>query len=183
MIMKRSNQKQRNFFGVCRNCKTKWSCCHETTPPITEKRREKIESYMKEKKISVESAFVTEEYVYPKLDSEGYCFFQDRKTRKCLIHSVKPETCVAGPITFDMNTQTGKIEWFVKMEKICPLAGHVYQDKTLLGRHVQIAKKEISRLVNELDRNALKAILKKDEPETVKIGEDDMDRRILQKIK
>jgi Fe-S-cluster containining protein len=181
--MKRNNQRQRNFFSVCRNCKTKWSCCHETTPPITEKRRGKIESYLKEKKISIENAFVTEEYVYPKLDSEGYCVFQDRKTRKCLIHSVKPETCVAGPITFDMNTRTNKIEWFVKMEKICALAGHVYQDKALLGGHVQISKNEISRLVNELDRNELKAILKKDEPETVKIGEDDIDRRILQKIK
>ena len=183
MTKTRKSARQQNFFDVCSHCKTNWSCCHETTPPITEKRREEIEFYMKETKTNIENTFVTEEYVFPKLDSEGYCVFHDKKTKKCLIHSVKPETCVAGPITFDINTRTGKIEWFVKMEKICPLAGRVYRDNALLGMHLQSAKKEIMKLLNELDSGSLMAILKKDEPETVKIDEDELDTCVLRKIK
>ena len=109
------------------------------------------------------------DYVFPRLDKGGYCVFHDTKTRKCIIHPVKPETCVAGPITFDINKKTGKIEWFIKMQKICPLAGRVFEDKTLLKSHVEAAKREIKRLVDELDSKALDAILQKDEPETFKI--------------
>jgi Fe-S-cluster containining protein len=178
-----SNKRQQNFFDVCSRCRTDWSCCHETTPPITEKRKKTIESYLKERKIRAKDAFVNEEYVFPKLNPDGYCIFHDKETRKCLIHSVKPETCVAGPITFDINTKTNKIEWFVKMEKICPLAGRVYQDKALLKKHIESAKRELRRLMNELDSQALKAILKKDEPETFKIAENEIDKRILVKLR
>jgi len=178
-----SNKRQRNFFDVCSHCRTDWSCCHETTPPITEKRKKTIESYLKEKKIRVKNAFVNEEYVFPKLNPDGYCIFHDKETRKCVIHSVKPETCVAGPITFDINTKTKRIEWFVKMEKICPLAERVYQDKALLKKHIESAKRELRRLMNELDSQALKAILKKDEPETFKIAENEIDKRILVKLR
>ena len=65
--------------------------------------------------------------------------------------------------------KTGKIEWFIKMQKICPLAGLVFEDKTLLKSHIESAKREIRRLADELDSKALDAILKKDEPETFKI--------------
>ena len=37
------------------------------------------------------------------------------------------------------------------MQKICPLAGRVFEDKTLLKSHVKAAKREIKRLVDELD--------------------------------
>lgn len=95
---------------------------------------------------------------------------------------MKPETCVAGPITFDVNTKTEKIEWFIKMERICQLAGRVYEDKAVLQRHVESAKKEISRLVDQLDSEALRAVLRKEEPETFKIGEDKMGKSALNKL-
>jgi Fe-S-cluster containining protein len=122
------------------------------------------------------------DYVFPRLATDGYCVFHDKKTKKCLIHPVKPETCVAGPITFEIRAQTSKIEWFIKTYKICPLAGRVYKDKTLLQKHVESAKKEIFRLVDELDSEALRAILKRDEPETFKIGEDDVGSNLLDKL-
>jgi Fe-S-cluster containining protein len=115
---------------------------------------------------------VEEEYVFPNETDEGFCIFHDKSTRKCRIHSVKPETCVAGPITFDINKKTGKIEWFIKMDKICGLAGIVYRDEGLLCAHLENAKRELLRLVDELGCEELRAILKKDEPETFKIGED-----------
>jgi hypothetical protein len=95
---------------------------------------------------------------------------------------VKPETCVAGPITFDINRKTKKIEWHVKMEQICQLAGTVYGNKKALEQHLRSAKKEILTLVRELGAASLKAILKKDEPETFKIGEDTIEEEILDKL-
>ncbi|MEM4704579.1 MAG: YkgJ family cysteine cluster protein [Candidatus Bathyarchaeia archaeon] len=171
MTQKRGKTRQTNFFDVCRTCQS-YSCCFGTLPPITAKRRRIIEDYLRKEGIMVEDAFVEEEYVFPRVKADGYCVFHDARTRKCLIHPVKPETCVAGPVTFDINKNTGKLEWFIKFEKICQLAGVVYRDKILLENHLKAAKKEIQTLVKELSARELKAILCKDEPETFKIGED-----------
>jgi Fe-S-cluster containining protein len=172
MPCKSGSERQSNFFDVCSKCRTNYDCCHGTRPPITKERRRIIEEYLKREKIPIVDAFVEEEYTYPRENVEGYCVFHDMKTRKCMIHIVKPETCVAGPITFDINKKTGKIDWHIKKETICPLAATVYKDKKMLQKHLESAKKEITELVNALDSEALKAILKKDEPETFKIDED-----------
>ena len=179
MSSRTESKRQTDFFNTCSRCKTAWSCCHETTPPVTDKRRKIIEGYLSANKISVEKPFVEAEYVFPRLTPDGYCVFHDKKTKKCLIHPVKPETCVAGPITFDIKAEASKIEWFIKMDAICCLAGHVYSDKVILQRHVDSAKKEIFKLVSELDSEALRAILKKEEPETFKIGEDNLGKCAL----
>ncbi|MDH7563616.1 MAG: YkgJ family cysteine cluster protein [Candidatus Bathyarchaeota archaeon] len=176
-------KRQEEFFDVCSRCKTGYSCCNDTTPPVTEERRRIIESYLKEKRVSIKDPFAKKEYVFPRLIEGGYCVFHDKKTRKCIIHSVKPETCVAGPITFDINIRSGKIEWFIKREKICQLAGIVLRDKERLEKHWSVAKEELLRLVKELDGKALAEILKKDEPETFKIGEDCLDEGVLSKLK
>jgi hypothetical protein len=182
MFHKKEGKRQSNFFNVCSKCKTNYSCCHETTPPVTSKRRKIIEAYLKAEEMPIKDPFEETEYVFPKLDADGYCIFHDRKTRKCLIHPVKPETCVVGPITFDINVKTGKIEWFVKMEKACQLAGTVYRDEELRRKHLESAKKEILRLVRELNSEALKAILKKEEPETFKIDEENIGKETLEKL-
>lgn len=131
-----------------------------------------IEAYLKREKIPVTDAFARTEYVFPRENPEGYCAFYNAKTAKCLVHPVKPETCVAGPITFDINKQSSNVEWYIKMERICPLAGIIYGNRQMLQKHLASAKKEIFRLVNGLDPEELEAILKKEEPETFKIGED-----------
>jgi Fe-S-cluster containining protein len=177
MLNKRANKRQSDFFDVCSNCRTSYSCCNDTTPPITFERRKIIETYLRENKISFGNPFHCAGYVFPRLMSDGYCVFHDKKTRKCVIHPVKPETCVAGPITFDINAKTGKIEWFIKMEKVCQLAGVVYEDKNLLRKHLESAKKELMRLVTQLGIEELKVVLKKDEPETFKIGEEILEKR------
>lgn len=179
--MQTPKDRQNNFFDTCSCCRTNYSCCHETTPPVTHERRKIIEAYLKDEKIRIENPFIEEGYVFPRLDVDGFCIFHDKKTRRCLIHPVKPETCVAGPITFDINIRTGQIEWFIKMEKICRLARVVFEDKRLLEEHIRSAKKEILRLVGQLDSKELRAILLKDEPETFKIGGDNVDREILER--
>jgi hypothetical protein len=179
----KKDTRQNNFFKVCGKCKTSYSCCFGTRPPISRERRETIKKYLYERRIPVEEPFVKEDYVYPKENKNGYCIFHDPETKKCLIHPAKPETCVAGPITFDIDARKGRIEWYVKTETICPLAAVVHGNKKLLQKHLQAAKKEISRLVMELDSQELRAILKKEEPETFKIDEDGVEKEVLDKLR
>jgi len=178
--MSAKSERQNNFFDVCRNCRS--SCCRNARPPISSKRKKIIEKYVEKQKVPVENPFVQKVYIFLKENAEGYCVFYDKKTKKCLIHPVKPETCVAGPITFDINMQNQKIEWYLKMEKICHLAGVLYKNGEILTKHLKSAKKEIFRLVRELDPEALKAILTIEEPETFKIDEGNVGKRILDKL-
>ncbi len=139
--------------------------------------------FLKNRGLSAKNAFAEHEYVYPRVKADGYCIFHNIKTRECNIHPVKPETCVAGPITFDVNTESGKIELHIKMKKICLLAGVVYKDKALLRQHLKPAKQEILKLLNELSSKELKAILKKEEPETFKIAEEPAEKSVLIKMR
>ena len=172
--------RQNDFFNVCGNCKI--SCCQSARPPITNERKKIIERFLMRQNFPAEDFFKHEAYMFPREDTEGYCIFYDKKTRRCKIHPVKPETCVAGPITFDVNLKTGKVEWYLKMENICPLAGAMFRNKETLQKHLETAKREIHRLLRELDAEALKAILKIEEPDTFKIGEEPAEKEVLCKL-
>ena len=172
-----TTRKENDFFNICAQCKT--GCCQTARPPLTSKRRKIIETHLKKQKIPLENPFNQTNYTFPREDKEGYCIFYDKKTKKCLVHPVKPETCAAGPVTFDINTKTQKIEWHLKKETTCPLAGRLYQDEERLRKHLELAKKEIRKLVRELDAEALRAILKIEEPETFKIDEESVEEDVL----
>jgi len=171
---------QSNFFQVCNECKL--CCCQNARPPVTRKRKKILENYLSAQGLRIEKPFNNTTYTFVGETNEGFCIFFDNKTRKCLVHLVKPETCVAGPVTFDINLQTGKIEWFLKSESICPVAGILYKDKEALKKHLSSAKKELQTLVHELNVEALCTLLKIEEPETFKIGEDSLSPEILEKI-
>jgi len=175
-----NTSRQNNFFQVCSKCRLK--CCKDAKPPVTRKRRKIIENYLAAQGLRIEKAFAYTTYTFVRETGEGFCVFFDEENGNCLVHLVKPETCVAGPITFDINLQTGKIEWFLKSESICPLAGILYKDKGALEKHLSSARKELQTLVHELEAKALCAILKIEEPETFKIGEDSLSPEILEKI-
>jgi len=177
----REQLRQANFFHVCENCPI--SCCVGARPPVTPKRKMIIENYLKATGLAIENAFEKKNmYTFPRETEGDKCVFLDKNSKKCRIHLVKPETCVAGPITFDINLKTGKIEWFLKMEKICPLAGGLYGKKSELQSHLESARRELLKLVHDLDAEALRAILKIEEPDTFKIGEDDLDPEVLVKL-
>jgi len=173
--------RQSNFFDVCGNCPI--VCCNGARPPLTSKRKKVIQNFLKANGIRVPNPFEDRGYAFPRETEGGYCVFLDKTTKKCRIHTVKPETCVAGPITFDINLATGKVEWFLKIEKICPLAGALYRDKEASERHLKSAKREILGLVRNLDTESLRAILTIEEPDTFKIGEDILDSEIIAKLK
>jgi len=174
--------RQANFFNVCENCPI--SCCAGARPPVTSKRKMTIKNYLKAKGLTIENAFDEKGvYTFPRETEANQCVFLDKNTKKCRIHQVKPETCVAGPVTFDINLKTGKIEWFLKTEKICPLARELYRNKSELQSHLKSARRELLKLVHDLDAEALQAILKIEEPDTFKIGEEDLNPEVLTKLK
>ncbi|NWF86628.1 YkgJ family cysteine cluster protein [Candidatus Bathyarchaeota archaeon] len=174
------SERQNNFFNVCKDCKD--SCCRNARPPINSKRKKIIETYLKKHKIPIKNPFVQASYVFLREDAEGYCIFYDKTTMKCLVHPVKPETCVAGPVTFDINMPHQKIGWFLKKEKICALAGMLYKNEGNLEKHLTSAKKEILNLLHGLNSEDLSAILKIEEPETFKIDEDKIDDNVANKL-
>jgi Fe-S-cluster containining protein len=163
--------RQADFFNLCENCPK--CCCIEARPPVSSKRETKINNYVKASGLAIENAFEKKNgYTFPRETEGNLCLFLDKNTRKCRIHPVKPETCVAGPITFDINLRTGKIEWFLKTAKICPLAGTLCRNRSELQGHLESARRELLTLVRDLDADALHAILKIEEPDTFKIGEE-----------
>ena len=174
------SRRSNNSLNTCVQCKL--GCCQGVRPPLTYKRREIIKAYLREHNISVRDPFARTGYTFPREDNEGYCLFYDRNTKKCRIHEVKPETCVAGPVTFDINTRTQKIEWHLKKETICALARGLSEDKQQLGNHLALAKREILELVKELDADDLRSILKIEEPETFKIEEETVEKDVLSKL-
>lgn len=178
--MSAKDERQANFFAVCKHCQD--SCCRNARPPISSKRKKTILEYLRENKIPIKNPFVHTAYTFPREDAEGYCLFYNKAAKKCLIHPVKPETCVAGPVTFGINVPNRTIEWYLKKERICALAGVLFKNEALLEKHFELAKKEILDLVRELDSTALKAILKIEEPETFKIDENIIDSSVVDKL-
>ncbi len=168
-------------FDVCGQCKI--CCCQDAKPPLSEKRKKIINEYLKKQKISIKEPFVKEGYSYPAVDMQLFCGFFNKKTGKCAVHEVKPETCIAGPITFDVNFSTKKIGWFLKKSEICAYAATLYADKEAFKKHFDIAKEKITQLVCELDPEEIRTIMKIDEPQTFKIGEDDLPLEVAKKLK
>ena len=167
-------------FDVC--CECKLSCCQDAKPPITTKRKRIIEEYLTKQEIFLEHPFVQANYLFPAIDEKGFCVFYDEQTKKCLVHVVKPETCKAGPVTFDINRRTQKVEWFLKTAALCSFAEKLHQDDKQFKAHFKVAKMEILRLIRGLDAEALRAILRIDEPQTFKIGENALPKEVIVKL-
>jgi Fe-S-cluster containining protein len=167
-------------FDVCGECKS--VCCQDAKPPLTEKRQKIVKAYLEEQKISINQPFTKEQYSYPTVDAHLYCRLFNKETKKCFVHPVKPETCRAGPITFDINFKTKKLEYFLKKAKICALASVLYENPAMFKVHFEAAKLEIKQLVEQLSADELRAIVKIDEPDTFKVGEDDLSLDVIRKL-
>ncbi len=165
---------------VCWNCGL--GCCQDAKPPLTKERMWSIEEYLSSLGKVADNIFVYSEYEFPSVDANNFCTFYDKTTKLCRIHAVKPETCRAGPITFDINRSTRKVEWFLKSRELCLFAGKLYDTPEKFKEHLEIAKKELMRLICDLDSESLCAILKIDEPQTFKIGEDPLPKGVLMKL-
>jgi len=171
-----------NSFHICYTCTLKQSCCRETKPPITRKRRKIIERYLNKNNIGITNPFEKTDYVFPKIQVDGFCIFFHRKSKKCLVHEVKPETCIAGPITFDINFQTRIIEWYIKSPKICPLVNQLNDNIEEMETRLKLAKNALKNFFRDVEMEDLRSILEIEEPDTVKIDEEPLDEDIFEKL-
>lgn len=178
--MNQDNKGVTYSFDVCSCCKE--SCCQDARPPLTEKRRKIITEYLSKQKVNIKNPFTKAGYSYPSVDDLLLCCFLDKKTGKCMVHSVKPETCRAGPVTFDVDFCRVKIQWFLKKGEICTYAATLYADKEAFKKHFDDAKEQLTRLICEVDLEELRTIMKIDEPQTFKIGEDDLPAEVVRKL-
>jgi Fe-S-cluster containining protein len=167
-------------YDVCSECKI--ICCQDAKPPLSESRKKIIKSYLEKQKISADNPFTKENYSYPSVDKQLLCVFNSKETKRCIIHQVKPETCRAGPITFDINFKTKKVQYFLKKSEICAYAGELYKNKTAFQDHYEVAKKEILCLIQELSATELRELNKIDEPQTFKVGEEDLPAEVIKKL-
>jgi uncharacterized protein len=167
-------------YDVCIDCKN--ICCQDAKPPVSESRIKIIKEYLQKQKVKVETPFTKKNYSYLSVDETLLCKFNNKETQKCIIHSVKPETCRAGPITFDINFKTKKVGYFLKKSEICAYAGELYKSKSAFKDHFEVAKEEIMRLIKELDADELRVLMKIEEPETFKVGEDALPFEVVKKL-
>jgi Fe-S-cluster containining protein len=102
-----------------------------------------------------------------KVKENGVCILSEQG--KCRIHSVKPETCRAGPFTFDVLGDV--IVIFLKYERICPLVTLLKEIPEAYQQQYTMAVKSITNLVSNLTSDEIDAICCIDEPDTEKVSE------------
>lgn len=154
------------FSSICSSCGG--LCCKDARPPLTEM-REKILVAAGLSRDDVEFAG----YRRIKARDNGYCVLFENG--RCKLHQVKPETCVAGPFTFDIRN--GKLEIYLKRESICPLAGYLLRNSEAYDKMLEVAIPRILDLIDGLNAEELDVILKIEEPETFKVMEIDLNDR------
>lgn len=117
-------------------------------------------------------------YAFPRETPKGSCIFFDIVQRICRIHPVKPETCQAGPITFDLDTEQKRVIWYLKSSADCLLAADLRRQPEVLSSYLSTAKTALRQLICTLEFSALQELLLIEEPTVVKIGEDPFPRKM-----
>lgn len=146
--------------AICNRCGG--LCCREVRPPLSRDRIDEI--------LSAGHSFGAIEYRgYPCLAvaEDGMCVMFDGG--RCRIHGIKPETCRAGPFTFDMDD--GVLEIWLKQEHICPLAGLLREEPEAYARLFAVARDELVRLARSLPPGELEVVCRIPEPDTDKVAE------------
>jgi len=92
---------------------------------------------------------------------------------RCRIHAIKPETCMAGPFTFDVTDHTLRI--FLKRESLCPLVPYLKMDEDAYKNQFQMAVRSLTALVRSLPAPELEVISNIPEPETDLVAEIPLD--------
>jgi Fe-S-cluster containining protein len=137
-------------------------CCNDAHPPVSGPRYQLLVAQG-----MPGDSFEWRGYCAVRTRGDGTCVFYNGS--KCSIHTIKPETCRAGPFTFDVKGDM--IEIFLKNETICPVAGMLKEVPEAYKHQFDIAKKNITRLVASLTDEELDAICRIEEPYTGKVAE------------
>jgi hypothetical protein len=102
-----------------------------------------------------------------RLRQDGFCvLFRDGK---CSIHDIKPETCVAGPFTFDIEGDMLQI--FLKRESICPMVRFLRANRKAYDALFETSVEKIMDLIRSVPEEEMAQILQIDEPQTDLVAE------------
>ncbi|HQJ62769.1 MAG TPA: YkgJ family cysteine cluster protein [Methanothrix soehngenii] len=147
---------------ACDDCHLAGGCCFEARPPLSQKR---IDILM-ENGVSADAIeFVG--YKRLRLRQDGFCvLFRDGK---CSIHDIKPETCVAGPFTFDIEGDMLQI--FLKRESICPMVRFLRANRKAYDALFETSVEKIMDLIRSVPEEEMAQILQIDEPQTDLVAE------------
>jgi uncharacterized protein len=146
--------------AICFHCGGR--CCNDAHPPLSE------HCYHRLVREGVpEDSFEWRGYHAVRAREDGTCIFCNGN--RCSIHRIKPETCRAGPFTFDVKGNI--IEIFIKYETVCPVVRLLMDVPEAYEYQIALAKKSITHLVANLRDEELDAIGRIDEPETEKVAE------------
>jgi Fe-S-cluster containining protein len=148
------------FSRICEDCGGR--CCYEAHPPLTNDRIRLIEQDR-----SWKEALEWKGYQRFRTRDDGYCIMLNHT--RCMINGSKPETCRAGPFTFDV--EDGKLALYLKKESICPLVRKLKACPPAYHEQYDLAIRELVRLVTALPPEELREILRIEEPETEKVAE------------
>lgn len=145
---------------ICMRCGG--HCCVNAHPPVSRSCAERL----------LASGISPDQFEYTgykrlKVKENGVCILSEQGV--CRIHSVKPETCRAGPFTFDVKGDI--IEIFLKYERICPLVKLLKEIPEAYQQQYDLAVKSITNLVSNLTPGEISAICCIDEPDTEKVSE------------
>ncbi|VVB72128.1 Putative zinc- or iron-chelating domain protein [uncultured archaeon] len=142
---------------ACSECHLEGGCCFEARPPLSQERIE----ILQKNGVSPES-FEFAGYKRLRLRQDGFCVLF--RNGKCSIHTIKPETCVAGPFTFDISGDFLQI--FIKRESICPMVRFLKANRKVYDALFEAAVQCIIDLVAAVPPDEMAEIIKIDEPET-----------------
>ena len=147
---------------ACDDCHLAGGCCFEARPPLSQKR---IDILM-ENGVNPDAVEFAG-YKRLRLGPDGFCvlFFDG----KCSIHDIKPETCVAGPFTFDINGDMLQI--FLKRESICPMVRFLRTNRKAYDALFETSVEKIMDLIRSVPEEEMAQILQIDEPETDLVAE------------
>ncbi|MHC1686419.1 MAG: YkgJ family cysteine cluster protein [Methanothrix sp.] len=150
---------------ACGECHLAGGCCFEARPPLSQERIDILTANGVDL-----NAVEFNGYKRLKLRQDGFCIlFRDGK---CSIHSFKPETCVAGPFTFDIVNN--KLQIFLKQETICPMVRFLKADRKAYDSLFEVSVQKIMDLVAAIPPEEMAEILKIEEPETDLVAEIDL---------
>jgi len=145
-------------------------CCDGAHPPISNDRYWQLVSAGISK-----SCFEYEGYLRLRTHKDDTCILM--KNNKCTCHTIKPETCRAGPFTFDVTEKSIRI--FLKHPSICPLVTLLREDTEMYHDQFDHATDHIGTLVAGLSNEEITAINAIDEPDTDLVAEIPMERNRL----
>jgi Fe-S-cluster containining protein len=144
---------------ICDKCGGR--CCYYARPPLTEERI----SILLDNGMTLDDVRFRE---HRSLDckSTGFCVgFSDGR---CRVQHVKPETCTAGPFTFDVRN--GNLEIFLKKERICDMVSFLKGNPGAYHEQFELAVCMIQQLVRSLPPEELESVCRVGEPKTDKVA-------------